>query len=344
MKKNKNCLFCRICFFSFLFFGSYSIVNAQQRSPHDLAAWMIAAVPDNDTATINWALKEGGQIDFKRSNYNALTQAIFNKKPDMVKFLLQKGASVDSVNIDGLNALQYAEKMGDPLIIELIKNKLTASTSVRSSKAKEKDTNTDPVFIKKTVLNAGNYIYKVGEKVLHSRDKGKTWEPGVIKEISTNQDLRSAGISPYLVENMSKTDQRYLDTNFITSLTRQTSWTAFFIGDWDLYLPITSVDRQINRDVYTIISGGDRLPPLRINKDGTYSWVIDKEKVIKGKWEVNKDAPGIILISGDKTANWLMYNTTDNQNKKIYKNDYIIISPLSGHSSPKHGFRIHKSK
>lgn len=344
MKKNIIRPVCCFCLLSFLFLSAFTSAIAQQRSPHDLAAWMIAAVADNDTTTINWALKEGGNIDYKRSGYNPLTQAIFTKKPLMVKFLLQKGASVDSVNIDGMNALQYAEKMGDPSIIELIKSKMKKPMGVVSKETKEKKKESATGLTQKTESNSNGYKYKVGEKVLHSRDRGKTWEPGVIKEISTNTSLSSDGIPPYLVENSTKTDQRYLDTNFITSPQRQSSWTTFFIGDWGLYLPITSVNRQIDRDVYTIVSGGDRLPPLRINEDGTYIWVINKNKLLKGKWKMNNDAPGIILINGDRSDNWLLYNTTDDNNRKIFKSDYIILSPLSGRYSPKHGFRVQKKK
>jgi hypothetical protein len=317
---------------------------AQGRSAYDLAAWIIAAVDDNDTTTINWALKQGGQIDFKRGDINALQLAIYKGKADMVKFLLAKGASVDSVDANGKTALAYAEKMERPDIIQLIRRHMNLGsptavviTDTIKSSAGGLPTTTTGALQKEL-------LYRVGDTVLHSRDRGKTWEPGIIKEVSTNARLLADGISPYLVENMAKTAQGYRDTNFITTLSRKPGWTTFYIGDWDLYLGLAVTERLIDRDVYQVISGGTRLPPLRINSDGSYSWVLDKKKIIKGKWQANKNQPGIILLNGERGADWLMYNTTDTNNKKIYKTDYIILAPINQYYGNKHGFRIQPKK
>jgi hypothetical protein len=333
-------------FLSILLILPLKPVMAQQRSAYDLAAWIIAAVDTYDTASVNWALNQGGQIDFKRAGMNALELAMYYKKTAMVKFLLDKGASVDSVSQDGLNALQYAEKRGEPGIIQLIKSKIKPGT-VTAIDAVKNDTLADiknPAPANLANLPVQPNKYKVGDKVLHSRDRGKTWEPGTIKEVSTNARLIAEGIPPYLVENSSKTDQNYLDLNFITTLTRQPSWTTFFFDDWDLYLPMAATQRVIDRDVYTIFSGGNRLPPLRIKSDGTYTWVIDKKNVTKGRWKENDNAPGIILLKGYRAANWLVYNTTDANNIKIYKKDYIIVADIKGNYTPNHGFRIVKGK
>ena len=315
---------------------------AQQRSQYDLAAWIIAAVDTYDTTQVNWALKEGGQIDFKRAGMNALEVAMYDKKTAMIQFLLQKGASIDSVNQDGMNALQYAEKIGQQEIIQIIKNKMNPNAVVLVKpipniiQAENKNKEPNPAANLPFKLTT----YKVGDKVLHSRDAGKTWEPGHIKEISTNARLIADGISPYLVENAAKTSQNYLDLNFITTFTRQPFWTSFFVGEWNLSSPIVATERIIDREVYRIISGGDKLPPLRINADSTYSWVIDKKKVIKGRWIKNIDAPGIILLKGYREVNWIVYNTSNSDNRKIFKTDYIIITDQNGNYLSNHGFRI----
>lgn len=324
----------------FIFFMSAcKPVAAQQRSAYDLAAWIIAAVDTYDTTTVNWALKEGGQIDYKRAGMNALETAIFDRKTAMVKFLLQKGARVEYVKQDGMNALQYAEMRGNPEIIELIRKNMPVSVSKPAS----------PVIIKTMpevkkekvgIPVPTSAVYAVGDVVLHSRDRGKTWEPGYIKEISTNQRLLADGISPYLVENKAKTSQNYLDLNFITTFTRQPSWTSFFVGEWGLYLPIAATERIIDRDVYQIISGGDKLHPLRIKPNKTYTWVIDKNKTINGQWIQNENSPGIVLLNGYRGINWQVYNSTDNDNRKIFKTDYIIIADTKGNNIANHGFRI----
>lgn len=322
-------------------------VNAQQRSQHDLAAWIIAAVADNDTMTINWALHQGGNLDYKRSGNTALAQAIQYKKVSMVAFLLKKGAKTDNVNEEGLTALQFAEKTGDQAIISLLRGKAQQQKET-GSQTSDATIEIKPTGTESSQSHAGtktdSYHYRVGQKVLHSRDKGKTWEPGTVKAISTSKELIASGISPYLIENEKQTVQNYLDTSFITTLIRQPYWTSFFFGDWDLYLPITAVDRKIDRDPYTVISGGQKLPPLRINSNGTYTWVINKNKVVHGVWENNTNAPGIILKSGDRSDNWLMYNSTDNTNRGIYKSDYIILTSQSEKYSQRHGFRISKKR
>lgn len=319
-----------------------TIITGQQRSNYDLAAWLIAAVHDNDTTAANWALDQGLQIDFKRSGSNALHNAIYKRNVEMVKFLLRKGASLDSLNAEGQNALQYAEKAGHPVIIQLLKNR-SGITDQPKAQPYKMDTarKRDMPLVNKPPATAVNKnpAFKAGDVVLHSRDKGKTWEEGTFIKISTDPEFISQNLPLHLVENKTKTDQRYLDINFITTLNRQPSWTNFFVGDWDLYLSIASTERVVNRDVYQIISGGDRLPPLRIHTNRTYTWIVDNKKVIKGNWKPNDNAPGIILLNGDKKLNWLMYNTSDAQSRKIYKSDYIMLVSDSHHPA-KNGFRI----
>lgn len=338
------------CIIISLFFLLLPCVSmAQQRSAYDQAAWIIAAVPDNDTTTINQALKEGGEIDFKRGGMNALHYAIHYKRPAMVKFLLSKGASPFIVNEDGKTPLELAEKTGNQDIILLIRNKTGIGNRPADAPvtAAKKVVNGNPeqgarVITGKDKVEAPvRGRLRVGEVVLYSRDRGKTWNRGYIKGISTDPDLITDNQPLYLVEDQAKVSQDYIDISYITTLERQDSWTSFFVGDWDLHLPIAVTERVIERDVYQFISGGDRLPPLRINANGTYSWVIDSKKVIKGKWKPNNQAPGIILMSADRGADWLMYNTSNAKNRKIYKADYIMLVSES-HYTSKHGFRIKK--
>ena len=315
-------------------------ISAQQRSTYDLAAWVNGAIYYYDTTTINWALSEGADINFRRAGSNPLEMAMFYKKPEMFKWLLKKGAFIDSIKQDGMNPLQYAEKIENIEIIDIIKNYKNYNTKTNIEvKTKPVIKVKDVVVIETIPLNRN---YKVGDIVLHSRDRGKKWETGYIKEISTNKRMLAEGMSPYLVENTPKTSQNYLDTNYITSPSRQPSWTSFFVGDWNLQNPFAGVTRIIGNVVYNIYSGGEKLPPIRINANGTYSWVIDKKKVIKGNWIPNTDAPGIILVKGYRDVNWLAYNTSNDDNRKIFKKDYIIISDVNGLYLEHHGFRMEK--
>ena len=57
-----------------------------------------------------------------------------------------------------------------------------------------------------------------------------------------------------------------------------------------------------------------RLPPLRINADGTYSWRVQQakggEKLLKGSWVPNPEGPGVILKNAEQGADWLVYNNS----------------------------------
>lgn len=311
---------------------------AQQRSPYDLAAWLNSAASDDDTATALWALKEGLDINYVRPPGPALHCAIFSKRPRMVKFLLAKGANPNVVNAEGLNALEYAEKHSTPEIVQQLKSVMGIKTP---APAKPDAIANKPASQTPARATTVKTAFNVGDVVLHSRDRGRTWERGTVLKISFDPMITTDGVPKYLIENIEKTVKNYYDPNFLTTLTRHPSWTSFFAGDWDLYLPIAGSDRIIGKDVYTVIGGGDRLPPLRVSANGTYSWVVDKKTVIKGQWKANPIGPGIILLKGERGYDWLMYNTTDAANRKIYKADNVMLVTES-HYSTRHGFRLKK--
>ena len=300
-----------------------------QRSAYDEAAFLNAAAADGDTLAALQSLKTGLDINFKRSENTALYYAIFFKRNEMVQFLLNHGANPDLKDENGNNALQNARKYGNAVIVAMLEKNRKNPPTIKDKKQE------DIIIIKDTVKkNPTTHSFAIGAEVLHSRDRGKTWEKGIVLKIPTEE------MPGYLIENEAKTVKNYYDPSFITHLTRQTSWTSFFTGDWDIYLPMSITTRVSNKDVYRIYEGGERLPPLRINANGTYTWAIEKNKILKGKWKANKDAPGIILLNGYKNANWHMYNTSDSSNRKIYGSDYVMI--VADKNTARHGFRIAK--
>lgn len=339
----KNTILSRTCF-QLLAFTAITIattfpsvsVSAQERSQYDLAAWMNAAQYDNDTASVNWALKEGLHIDYRRGWGNGLHLAIFHKRPMMVKFLLGKGASVDALTEEGLTALQLAEKIGNQEIIDLIKNKKGIKTTTKNNSA---NSPTPAADTKAEGLKVKGALYSEGQKVLFSPDRGKRWERGIVVKVSNDPLLTTNGIPVYHIENLEKSISGYYDVCYVTTLERQPSWTSFFVGDWDLYLPMAVTERVIGRDVYQVYSGADRLPPLRIGADNTFSWVVDKKKVIRGKWKPNSNAPGIVLLKADGGTDWYIYSNADGISNKIHKTDQVrLVSEPNG--TPRHGFRI----
>lgn len=317
----------------------FSSVTAQERSQYDLAAWMNAAQYDNDTASVNWALKQGLHIDYRRGWGNGLHLAIYHKRPMMVKFLLRKGASVDALTEEGLTALQLAEKIGDQEIIDIIKSKKGISTP--ATKPGNVNSSKPPAVSTANTPKLKGARYAEGEKVLFSPDRGKNWEPGIVLKVSDDPMITKGGAPLYHIQNLDKSVSGYYDVCYVTALQRQPSWTTFFVGDWNLYLPMTVTERVIDRDLYKIYSGADRLPPLRINANNTYLWVIDKKKVIRGKWQPNPKGPGVVLLKGDGGTNWYVYSQADNSSNSIYNTDQVrLVSEPYG--TPRYGFRIKK--
>lgn len=317
---------------------AFTAAPAQSSSAYNLAAELNAAAATGDIQTAKRVLNEGSDVNYKRSDQTALHFAVSFKRAEMVKFLLERGADPNITNGDGLNSLQLAQKSGNAEIVQLISQAMISGNSPTDKKAENQTTqsqsrpqNNAPVSSSKSWEQYGRF--KAGDSVLHSRDRGKTWEGGRI--LKTDAELQK-----YLIENEAKTVQNYYDPVYVTTLERQPFWTGFFVGDWNLTLPMTSTERINENDVYLVFAGGNRLPPLRINSDGSYVWVIDKQKVIRGRWQGNENAPGLILFKGDKGDDWILYNTSDATERKTFKTETARLVSKSDKYSPKHGFRI----
>ncbi len=103
-------------------------------------------------------------------------------------------------------------------------------------------------------------------------------------------------------------------------------------------------ERLINGENYYVFSGASRLPPLRINPDGTYVWTIDRDKTIRGRWQANENAPGLILLAGDRGDDWFLYNTSDSVERQVRRTDTARLVSKSDKYTPLHGFRIQKKQ
>jgi hypothetical protein len=318
--------------------AAFTISTAQSTSAYNLAAELNAAAAEGDVRTAKRVLNEGLDVNYKRSDQTALHFAISFKRAEMVKFLLANGADPSIANGEGLNALQLAQKGGNTEIVQIIRQSMNSDRFIASGKNENqaiqpRQQNDASVSSLKSGEQFGRF--KAGDTVLHSRDRGKTWERGTV--LKTDAELQK-----YLVENEAKTVQNYYDSVYITTLERQSYWTNFFVGDWNLTLPMTSTERVSGNDAYLVFAGGNRLPPLRINSDGNYIWVIDKGNVIRGRWQPNENGPGLILLKGDRGDDWILYNTSDAAERENFKTDTVRLVSKSGSYTPKHGFQIQK--
>jgi len=145
--------------------------------------------------------------------------------------------------------------------------------------------------------------YRVGERVLYSGDGGKNWRPAVIRAVDPTY-----GYS--FIDGPSGSYSNY----FVVAPQREPFWTNYFVGDWRVSVPMAMGAVTDGRYVYRTVSGGMRLPPLRITADGTYAWRVQQgngERVIRGRWDPNPNGPGVILRNAERGADWLVYNNTD---------------------------------
>jgi hypothetical protein len=142
----------------------------------------------------------------------------------------------------------------------------------------------------------------LGQRVLYSGTAGKTWQPATIKSIDPTYGYNFPEVTGST------------EAHFVVGTSREPFWTQWFVGDWRVSVPMAMNLMTDGRHVYRVVSGGMRLPPLRISADGTYAWRYDgkggKETLIRGKWEPNPDGPGVILKNAGEGADWLVYNNS----------------------------------
>jgi hypothetical protein len=96
---------------------------------------------------------------------------------------------------------------------------------------------------------------------------------------------------------------------------------SYFVGDWSLFVGPTAHHEEIDGKGYLVVGPGAHIPPLRINADNTYVWVIDSKTTIRGRWRsmtagelrAGTKAPAILLLAGESGKNWEVWKTGANQ-------------------------------
>ncbi|MEP6574063.1 MAG: hypothetical protein ABJD11_15280 [Gemmatimonadota bacterium] len=96
---------------------------------------------------------------------------------------------------------------------------------------------------------------------------------------------------------------------------------GYFVGKWSLFLGPTAHHEVIDEKGYLVVGPGAHVPPLQINADGTYTWIIDRQTTIRGRWRpvAEKEmrsgtrAPAILLLNAEGGKNWEVWRTGVNQ-------------------------------
>lgn len=144
--------------------------------------------------------------------------------------------------------------------------------------------------------------FKAGDRVMYS-DGSLLWSgPGEVTEVD-------AGKRQYTVRSLKDRSWRYSYPCYAVSDPARIN-NDFFVGDWDVYITGATSTFERGGDRYRRFSGGARLPPLRINADGTYVWRTDKG-VVRGVWKPREGVPGITLLKGPEGLDYTVYEKTE---------------------------------
>lgn len=92
---------------------------------------------------------------------------------------------------------------------------------------------------------------------------------------------------------------------------------SYFYGRWSLFIGPTAHRETIDDKGYIVVGSGAHVPPLQINPDGSYVWMIDSRTTIRGRWRpmaANELRPGtslpaILLINGEGGKDWEVWKT-----------------------------------
>lgn len=296
------------------------------------ATEVFAAAAAGDMKALAGFLDDGFDPNYRRGGRTALAHAVLSSRTEAVRLLLSRGADPattyhdqDVVGYERPRALaEIARSTGKTEIAALLGERSArrepavapSASPVPVPKARPGSAPTSPVGASKW---AHPDSFSANDEIIFTTSGGVEWRPGRIVEVGSGEYVKL-----YLVEEPNGS-RHYVDWNRVTSTKRQPYWTSFFVGDWDINTGIASNFRSDGRDVYHIVSGGMRLPPLRVNSDGSYVWSTGAATV-RGKWIMRDDAPGIVLLDGDKGADWKLVNSTTRSTYDTFKADEVRLS------------------
>ena len=243
-------------------------------------------------------------VDVNAANsggYTPLMMAATYGCEEAARLLLEAGADVTIKHPSFGDAAALAKMNRYPKLQAMIEGKGAGARQPPQQQAQQTAAPPTAPATKGTNAWPRSGHYQVGQEVLFSGTAGKTWDRGVIKSID-----------PVYGYNIDGWTGSY-DPFFVVATEREPFWTGYFVGDWKVSVPMAMGAVTDGRYVSRTVTGGMRLPPLRINADGTYSWRVQQakgEQLVRGRWEANPEGPGVILKAAEKGADWLVYNNS----------------------------------
>ena len=308
--------------------------DSAQMSQDRMATEAFAAASDGDVQTIAGYLDAGLDVNYLRNGRSLLSAAVTSKRIDAIRFLLDRGADpmITSftpyvVGYDQPRPLiEYARKLGAPEVVALLEARIPAGSKAAaraSPTTQPTQTQAASVVGQSGWPRAGDIA--VGQDVLFSTSGGERWRAGVVTEIGGGNQ---AGMVKVLEDPNDGWSGGWSDPSYVVKPQREKFWTDFFVGDWDVNTGGAVNYRTDGRDVYQVVTGGAKMPPLRINADGTYQWrePDTRGKVVTGRWKPRDDMPGIVIMAGPRGTDWTLWNNTTRATRTIHKTEAIRVT------------------
>ena len=304
------------------------------------ATEVFAAAAGGDVAALGAFLDAGFDPNYRRGGRTALAHAVLSGRTDAVKLLLSRGANPDTVYEDRdvvgydrpRQLLEIAESTGKTQIAALLRAASRAQPATVQNSANPVPLARVPAVTRGTAAVAPGTeasrwaspnSFSAGDQIFFTTSGGAEWRSGQVAQVGSGEFANM-----YLVEEPNGA-RHYVDWNRLTAMTRQPYWTGFFVGDWDISTGIASNFRTDGRNVYHIVSGGMKLPPLRVDANGTYIWSTSSGQV-RGRWVPRENAPGITLLKADRGVDWTVVNSTTRSTLETFRTDEVrLSSPVS---------------
>ncbi|HEV7332052.1 MAG TPA: hypothetical protein VGN63_13535 [Flavisolibacter sp.] len=238
------------------------------------------------------------------------------------------------IGIDGKKYEIRYEKNGFPT------TEWIAEVSVRSSakapvftKQEETKSVTEPVN-----KPAAGQKFKVGDRVMYD-DVGFLATKSYGTVVSYNASTRL-----YTIRDEKDPSWKYSYACYEVLHPGEKINNEFFIGKWEVYVSGAMTSSEKEGKKYTTITGGMKLPPLEIKANGTYTWTVSKNKVIRGTWKHREGLPGITILKGIDGLDWTVYENTEAHAATSKTRDEIRFHHLPSSSGYYMAYRVGPNK
>lgn len=193
-------------------------------------------------------------------------------------------------------------------------------------------TDADPVPESGTGKWATFASYKPGDTIIYFA--ALKWKPGIIMETgkpynATAKNTETSELQFKVAEGGDVTWPDWKDFSLVVKPQRESWWTEFFCGDWNLGEAM-AVNTYTNGTTETTHFNYQKATEaLRVLPNGSYTWKKDG-KTITGKWIALSDGPGIVLQKAYKGLDWKFINQSNAITMHIRKLENGRLFPDGG--------------